>query len=253
MITEPFHRVSSQRAPRAVPARLLAAAIALGVLAMATPSAAPAVTGIAAPATGRIEGVVRLMAPGEAPIASGAYPTRRVTRTASHPASEIDHVIVFVKLEKDDPRAAALPVNRLRMVQKDEGFTPRVAAITRGSTVEFPNADPFFHNVFSLSRGASFDLGRFPRGESRARTFTRPGLIKVYCHLHSHMSASIMVFDHPHFAMPGADGAFTLADVPAGERRISAWHERIGESAKSITVEAGRTARIEFALPVESR
>jgi hypothetical protein len=119
--------------------------------------------------------------------------------------------------------------------------------------VEFPNFDPYFHNVFSLSRGASFDLGRFPRGESRARTFTHTGLIKVYCHLHSHMSASIMVFDHQHFVVPDADGAFALDNIPPGEHRLSAWHERIGESAKPITVEAGRTARIEFALPMEGR
>ncbi len=142
---------------------------------------------------------------------------------------------------------------RAQMRQENEGFVPRLVAITRGSTVEFPNADPFFHNVFSLSRGATFDLGRFPRGESRARAFTRPGLVKVYCHLHSQMSASIMVFDHPHFTIPeGEDGRFAFADVPAGEYRLSAWHERIGESSKAIVVEAGRTVRIEFALPVRT-
>ena len=107
--------------------------------------------------------------------------------------------------------------------------------------------------MFSLSRGASFDLGRFPRGERRARTFTKTGLIKVYCHLHSHMSASIMVFDHQHFVMPDAEGSFVLDNVPAGEHELSAWHERIGESKKPLTVEAGRTARIEFVLPMEGR
>jgi hypothetical protein len=65
------------------------------------------------------------------------------------------------------------------------------------------------------------------------------------------MSASIMVFDHPHFTMPSSDGAFVLDDVPVGEYRVSAWHERIGESAKPIAVDAGRTIRVEFALPVE--
>ena len=137
------------------------------------------------------------------------------------------------------------------MVQQDEAFVPRVLAIPRGSTVDFPNADPFFHNVFSLSRSATFDLGRFPRGERRSRTFTQAGLVKVYCHLHSHMTASIMVFDHPHFTMPAANGTFVLDDVPAGEHRLSAWHERIGESAKPIVVEPGRTIRVEFSLPVE--
>jgi plastocyanin len=199
--------------------------------------------------TGRIEGVVRLVAALGAPIASGAYPSRRVSKPPVK-ASEINNVVVFVK---DAPRETTMPPMRTEMRQEGEDFVPRLVAITRGSSVEFPNADPFFHNVFSLSRGATFDLGRFPRGESRSRTFTKPGLVKVYCHLHSQMSASIMVFDHGHFTIPERDGRFELSGVPPGEHRLSAWHERIGESAKQIVVEAGRTTRIEFALPVETQ
>ena len=234
-ITEPFGRVS-QFATRT----LLACVLALAWVA--------SVTSKAPPPTGRIEGVVKLLAPDERPIVSGAYPTRRVNATAAR-SSEIRNVIVFLR---GVARSAALPPARLEMMQENEAFMPRVAAVPRGSTIDFPNADPFFHNVFSLSRSATFDLGRYPRGERRSRTFNQAGLVKVYCHLHSHMSASIMVFDHPHFTMPSATGAFALEDVPVGEYRLSAWHERIGESAKPIVVEAGRTVRIEFALPVES-
>jgi plastocyanin len=233
-ITEPWVRVLSRYAGR------LAAVCACAIVISSGTTAAPA--------TGRIEGVVRLVAPTDAPITSGAYPSRRVSRPAPR-LSEINNVVVFVK---DAPRAAALSPTRAQMVQQDESFMPRVVAIPRGSTVDFPNSDPYFHNVFSLSRGATFDLGRFPRGESRSRAFPNPGLVKVYCHFHSHMSASIMVFDHPHFTIPNGEGAFVLADVPAGSYRLSAWHERIGESAKAIVVEAGRTLRIEFALPVET-
>jgi plastocyanin len=157
---------------------------------------------------------------------------------------------VFIK---DAPRATSLPVTRARMMQQDEAFVPGVVAITRGSTVDFPNADPYFHNVFSLSRGGAFDLGRYPRGQRRSYAFNRAGLIKVYCHLHSHMAAAIMVFDHQHFTVPETNGSFVLADVPAGEWRLSAWHERIGESQKAIQVQPGRTVRVEFALPVESQ
>jgi hypothetical protein len=128
-----------------------------------------------------------------------------------------------------------------------------VVAITTGSSVEFPNFDPYFHNVFSLSRAASFDLGRFPRGDSRVRKFTSAGLIKVYCQIHSHMTASIMVFDHDYFRIPDAEGAFTLDDVPVGTYRISAWHERIGESIRQVRVEPGGRARVEFSLPVNDR
>jgi plastocyanin len=240
-ITEPLIRVSSGLQIRTW--TVLSAAIVVSSLATVTSATAPV-------ATGRIEGTVRLVAPPGAPIPSGAYPARRVSPRPQR-ASEITNVVVFVK---DAPRAVTLASSRAQMRQEDEGFVPRMVAITRGSTVEFPNADPFFHNVFSLSRGANFDLGRYPRGETRVRTFSQPGLVKVYCHLHSQMSASIMVFDHQYFTVPESEsGHFAIADVPAGEYRLAAWHERIGEGAKPIVVEAGRTVRIEFALPVETQ
>jgi plastocyanin len=197
--------------------------------------------------TGRIEGKVQLVMPPSAALPSGVYPARRVSRPAPK-TSEIANVIVFLK---DVPRSAELAATHTTIEQKDEAFVPRVVAITRGSIVNFPNADPYFHNVFSLSRGASFDLGRYPRGDTRSRRFTTAGLVKVFCHIHSHMTASIMVFDHPYFRIPSADGSFAIDDVPPGTYQVSAWHERIGESISPLRVDAGRTARIEFVLPVE--
>jgi plastocyanin len=197
---------------------------------------------------GRIEGHVRLLLPPASAVPSGVYPSRRVSRPQPK-ASEISNVIVFLK---DPPKRAELPPTHATITQKDEAFVPRVVAITKGSTIDFPNADPFFHNVFSLSKAANFDLGRYPKGESKGRRFTNAGLVKVYCHIHSHMTAAIMVFDHTFFRIPAADGTFTLDDVPAGNYQISAWHERIGESSNTIKVEAGRTARIEFALPMQA-
>ena len=200
-------------------------------------------------ATGRIEGQVRLVLPPASAVPSGVYPSRRVSRPQPK-AAEISNVIVFLK---DAPHRGEPAPMHVTIAQKDEAFVPRVLAITRGSTIDFPNSDPFFHNVFSLSRGANFDLGRYPRGESRARRFPNAGLVKVYCHIHSHMTASIMVFDHPYFRIPGADGGFMLDDVPPGTYQVSAWHERIGESINTVRVEAGRTARVGFALPMDSR
>jgi plastocyanin len=222
-------------------------AVLLAVCLLPAASLPPA--GRQASGRGTIAGTVRLVMPTAPPIPSGVYPSRRVSRPLPREA-EIANVVVFVK---DAPRAAELPATTATIVQKDEAFVPRTVAITRGSTVEFPNEDPFFHNVFSLSRGATFDLGRYPKGETRSRTFRTAGLVKVYCHIHSHMSASIMVFDHHLFRIPASDGSFSLGELPPGTYEVSAWHERIGESTQTVRVDAGRTVRVEFALPVETR
>jgi len=137
------------------------------------------------------------------------------------------------------------------ITQQHEAFMPRVLAVTRGSTVDFPNADPFFHNVFSLSGAETFDLGRYPQGQTKSKTFPKAGLIKVYCHIHSHMSATILVLDHPYFATPDSNGAFTLPNVPPGRYTIVGWHERVGERTGLVIVEDGQTASINLSLPVE--
>jgi plastocyanin len=227
-----------------VPFRISVAALGTCVILAAMP-----VPGRAVPASGRITGIVQLAAPGRTPLRSGAYPSRQLNR-ATPQASEIANVVVFVK---DPPVEAAPPVTRTPIAQRDEAFVPRVAAITRASTVEFPNYDPYFHNVFSLSRDATFDLGRFRKGEKRERTFDHAGLVKVFCHIHSEMSATIMVFDHRFYAVPAADGRFTIDRVPPGTYQVSAWHERIGETTKPIQIVAGDDAHVEFSLPVVTR
>lgn len=198
-------------------------------------------------AVGRLEGRVVITVPVAAPAPSGAYASRRVTSSPPSPGSELANVIVFVK---NAPKPATLAPMRKSVLQQNETFIPRVTAITTGSRVDFPNGDPFFHDVFSLSRSGPFDLGSYAKGKSKSEQFRHPGLIKVYCHLHSHMTASIMVFDHPYFAMPGPDGAFSIDDVPAGTFAVSAWHERIGESTQQVTIDAGRTSTLGFALPI---
>jgi plastocyanin len=147
------------------------------------------------------------------------------------------------------PAAKGAPM-QASIAQKDEQFSPHVVAITSGSTVAFPNADPFFHNVFSLSRGASFNLGRYPSGASRSKVFSRPGIVKVFCEIHSHMSAVIRVFDNDFFTIPADDGTFVIKDVPAGEHTVVAWHERIGERRDRVTIRAGASTQITFTLPV---
>jgi plastocyanin len=196
---------------------------------------------------GRIAGTVTLTTSAAARRAASVYSTRSVAPKTAPVGPETRKVIVY--LSDVVPAAPPSPM-RATIVQRGEQFIPPVVAVTVGSTVAFPNDDPLFHNVFSLSRAKTFDLGRYPSGESREQRFARPGIVKVYCHIHSHMSALIRVFEHPWFAIPEESGAFELPDVPAGEHTLVAWHERIGERRERIVVEPGKTTTVSFTLPV---
>lgn len=115
---------------------------------------------------------------------------------------------------------------RARMLQKDKRFTPHVLAVEVGTTVDFPNQDPIFHNAFSNFSGKVFDIGLYPPGTSRAIKFDRPGVVRIFCNIHPAMSAVIVVVDTPYFAITSADGAFRVNDAPPGEYALGIFHER---------------------------
>ena len=201
------------------------------------------------PEAGTITGLVRLTTRVRGtPLPSNVYPSRSVGRHEAGTTPEIKNVVVY--LTGVTSRGPLTP-SRHAIRQEHEAFVPRVLAITRGSTVDFPNADPYFHNVFSLSSAGTFNLGRYPKGETKGREFTKPGLVKVYCNIHSHMSASILVLDHPYFTIPELDGTFKLSNVPPGRYTIVGWHERVGERTSPILVQAGGLSTIELSLPIE--
>ena len=181
--------------------------------------------------------------------ASAAYATRSVVTPVLAPGSELRNVVVYLK---DAPARPAPPI-RAEIRQRDENFFPRVVAVPVGSTVDFPNDDDIFHNVFSLSRVKSFNLGRYAHGKSASIRFDKPGIVKVFCDIHSHMTATVVVFNHPWFVVPTEDGAFSLADLPAGDRDLSAWHERLGDTTLRLRLEAGRETPAEFVLPVPAQ
>jgi plastocyanin len=163
---------------------------------------------------------------------SAAYQARSAPAPALAAASELRNVVVYLRNAK--PQAVA-PM-RAAIRQINETFTPRVVAVTVGSDVEFPNDDPIYHNVFSLSRAKNFNLGRYPRGSTRQVRMDRPGVVKVFCDIHSHMSATIMVLDHPWFAVPDDLGRFQLPALPSGNHSITAWHERLGDTTITVRV-----------------
>ena len=198
--------------------------------------------------TGSITGEVKLKPnAGGAAIPSTAYPTRAVGPRATHPIPETTNVVVYLK---DVAFRGTLPTRKGEIRQEHETFVPHVTALTRGSSLDFPNADPIYHNVFSLSSGSSFNLGRYPQGESRTRTFAKAGIVKVYCQIHSHMSATIMVFDHPYFVIPQASGLFELSNVPPGDYTLVGWHERSEPVRSTVHVTAGGTARLDLRIPI---
>jgi plastocyanin len=196
-----------------------------------------------------VRGRVEIGIPITARRPTSAYPGRTIPTPRLAPESERRHVVVYLR----DARPQAIMPMRVAVRQINESFTPRVVAVTVGSEVEFPNDDPIYHNVFSLSRAKNFNLGRYPRGDTRRVRFDRPGLVKVFCEIHSHMSATVMVFDHPWFAVPDEDGRFELPPVPAGDRQITAWHERLGDTTLRLRVESGRPADADFVLPVPEK
>lgn len=223
----------------------------VGLIAM-LPSSPPAPTGVPArAATGRIEGDV---------VISSALSTRRPrfriyadpgagSRPPAPETDEIRNVVLYVQSAPGAPQPTPA---HAAMTQDDERFAPHVLPVLRGTTVDFPNADDVFHNVFSLSSARTFDLGRYPKGSAKSVTFDRSGVVQVFCHIHSDMSAVILVLDNAYFAQPARTGRYAIEDVPPGDYTVVGWHERIKPVMRTVRVVAGETARLDFNIPLPS-
>jgi len=148
-----------------------------------------------------------------------------------------DYSGVVVYLE---PPAGVAKVAResrhAQMDQKNKTFKPHVLAIEVGTTVDFPNFDPIFHNAFSTYNGQLFDVGLYPPGTTRSVLFSRPGVVRVFCNIHAAMSAVILVLSTPYFDTTRADGRFLIRNVSAGDYTLRVFHER----ATSATLESAK-------------
>ena len=138
--------------------------------------------------------------------------------------------------------------SKAAMDQRNETFVPHVLAVTAGSVVDFPNSDRFYHNVFSLSKAARFDLGRYAAGRSKQVRFNQPGIVRVFCEIHSHMNAFVLVFGHPFFSTTDNDGRYRINNVPAGTYNVIAWNEGTASEPKAVTITAGGVAELDFTL-----
>jgi hemoglobin len=124
--------------------------------------------------------------------------------------------------------------------QRNKTFAPHLMAVPVGSTVGFPNFDSIYHNVFSLSQPARFDLGLYKAGDMRQVTVTKPGIIRIGCNIHANMAAYLVVVDAPHYVVAEADGKFAFRSLKPGKYKVRAWSEQSSEPIMTeVTVKAG--------------
>ena len=141
----------------------------------------------------------------------------------------------------------------LRLLQKNKRFTPHIVAVTPGTQIEFPNLDPYFHDVFSIYRGKPFDLGLYESGAVRKVRFTQPGVSFIFCNIHPEMSAAVVVLRTQYFAVTPRDGSFQINKVPPGRYKLEIWSELASEDelatlAKELEISADDNPPISLTL-----
>jgi len=217
------------------------ALLAVLVLAAILPGYRP----VDAARNGAIAGHVELRRP---PVAVGRRPgvTDLGTPTVQ-PMAEPQMSVVYLEVA---PRGAFEQTDTTRAImdQRNETFVPHVLAITTGTTVDFPNSDHIYHNVFSLSKTRPFDLGRYAVGRSKSIRFDRPGIVRVFCDIHSHMSAFILVFSHPFFAVTDPAGRYRIDNVPPGTYTLVAWNEGVTSESRQVLVSDAGVTEADFSL-----
>ncbi len=195
----------------------------VGALVLPLASGIPAVLG----AQGTVSGIVSIVEP----------PDMRTNDLAN----------AVVWLEPVESKGLG-PTPGAGIVMESRTFVPRVRVVQTGSTVTFPNQDPFRHNVFSKSGPSEFDLGLYGRGQSRGAKFDRPGVYPVFCNIHARMLAFVVAVATPHVTQAGSDGRFTLAGVPAGRYTMHVWHDRGGQLAHELDVGSGGASNLTVRL-----
>jgi plastocyanin len=202
-------------------------------------------------ALGTVQGKISIAGPDE--FVDDMLRARAVNRYES-PGSHLGPVqpyglsekaVVFLEAEGSQLQYRS-PSARPKLSQSSLMFRPLVLPILVGTTVDFPNDDNLFHNVFSYSQPKEFDLGLYPRGETRTVTFDKPGIVKVYCDIHSHMYATILVLRNPYFAVPDDRGSFRIDNVPPGTYKLKFWYDRDIVETRRITLKANETRTENF-------
>jgi len=177
---------------------------------------------------------------------AGSKPqTGSVTGSIAIKKSDSKGAVVYLE---DVPGTPAIPKNHAQIRQREKQFEPPLTVVVKGTTIDFPNEDKIFHNVFSVSRPARFDLGLYKSGTAKSVEMKRSGTVDVYCNIHPEMIAKVKVLDNAYYTITGADGAFRIDNVPAGEYPVVAWLPTGDEAKGTVTVKAGEAAEVKLEM-----
>ena len=159
---------------------------------------------------------------------------------------DLANAVVFLEPVTPNARSQVKGGKAIMALDKRQ-FSPRVTVVPSGSTIEFPNRDPFSHNVFSKANGG-FDTGVFGRNKSRDQKFEEPGVYPLYCNVHPRMTAFVISLKTPWYTQAGVDGRFELTGVPAGDYRLTVWHDRATSETRDLSVTPGGASGIRVSL-----
>lgn len=191
-------------------------------------------TGCASP------GVIRGTLSTRAPAAESVPPSQESNPDeVAARGSVVDAVVYIEELNLQGESRLLAPKASTRIELKGQTLRPRILVVPVGSSVEFPNRDSLFHNIFSVSPAKPFDLGRYGLGKSKRLTFDKPGLINVYCKLHSNMAAYVLVVPNRAFARPDSSGRFVLPMLPKGRYAVNVWHPDFPAIRREVTITRG--------------
>jgi len=185
----------------------------------------------------------------------GAYAGAKYKHLETVDYSAMHDFIVYIDDLKmtNAPATNVMEVATMKVAQKSAVFSPHVLPVEVGTTVEWPNYDDIYHNVFSMSDAKQFDLGLYKNDpKEKAVTFDKPGRVDVFCSIHANMHCIVLVLENPYFTSTDANGHYAITNVPPGKYKLKAWHERLPADEKEIVVPTDGVARVDFTLTIKN-
>lgn len=193
---------------------------------------------------------------GGAEGAGGNYSSRKYRFAEKVDYDAMHDFVVFIEgpltVKALPPEKPVQVVTTRRITQKGAMFSPNVMPVLVGTTVEWPNHDDIYHNVFSISEAKAFDLGLYKDPEVKRVTFDKPGRVEAFCSIHSAMNCTILVLENPFFAATDANGKYTIPNVPAGTYKLKAWHKRLPPQVQEVTVPESGEVKMDFTLGINN-